>query len=140
MKKTRGFSYIEVLIAMALFAIALLAIIPAMQQAGRNMIYAQEAYASQLQAQGLMLVVRDAIDDGENPRTQALQYAAGSFEFSFWVNNRWFHSKGNSAIDDPGISAVLDSMNATISNQASIIVVVVWDDENQISGRALGVM
>ena len=136
MKKSRGFSYIEILIAMALFAIALLAIIPAIQQAGRNMIYAQEAYSSHLQAQGIMLVVRDAISNNQPPMAQAVQYASGRFEFSFWANGQWHHSNGDMAVDNPEVNAV---MNSSVTSQALIIAAVVWNDDNQIASRAVGV-
>jgi len=139
MKKSKGFSYIEVLIAMALFAIAMLAVIPAMQQAGRNMIYAQEAYAGHLQAQNLMLVVRDAIAEGVPPESRAMEYANGGFEFSVWVNNRWVHSDSSLEAEEPGVNAVLHSINTAVVNQASIIIVVVWCEDNRIIGRALGI-
>ena len=125
---------------MALFAIALLAIIPAMQQAGRNMIYAQEAYTGRLQAQSLVLVVRDAIANSENPETRATQHAAGNFEFSFWADGIWFHSKGDEMTDYPEVTLVLNSFSAVIESQASIIVTVVWSEDNKMAGRALTVM
>ena len=134
MKKTRGFSYIEVLIAMALFAIALLAIIPMLAHAGRNMAYAQESHASHLQAQRLMLVVRDALTNGANPVSRASNYADGDFEFSFWVfgpNAQEFHSSSDVAAA---------TVTSTMTIQASTVIVVIWGEDGQVAGRAIGML
>ena len=141
MKKTRGFSYIEVIIALALFAIALLALIPALTQAGRNMFFAERAYAGHLQAQRIMLVVRDALSNDASPgdtKAAALNHAAGNFEFSVWVfgqNAQSFHT-----INEPDASVAISGLNPTMANHASTIVVVVWGDEGQIMGRAIGML
>ena len=137
-KKTRGFSYIEVMIALALFAVALLAIIPMLSQAGRNMIFAEASYASHLQAQRTMLVVREALADGRNPQAAATGYAAGRFEFSVWIFGQGaqeFHT-----VNIPDANAAVTGINATMANQASTIIVVVWSDEGLLAGRAIGVL
>ena len=92
MKKTGGFSYLEVLIALALFAIVIIAIIPVLTQAGRNMIYAEKAYDAHLQAQRMMLVIRDALMDGQDPEISVVNYTEWDFEFSFWVDGVGTHS------------------------------------------------
>ena len=141
MKKTRGFSYIEVIIALAIFAIAMLAIIPVLTQAGRNMLFAQETYAGHLQAQRLMLVVRDALADNvsqSDVRTRAISFAADDFEFSVWIfgqNAQAFHT-----IDEPDINAAISGLNATMSNYTSTIIVAVWGDDKQVMGRAIGIL
>jgi len=141
MKKTRGFSYIEVIIALALFAIALLAIIPALSQAGRNMMLAEESYMGHLQAQRIMLVVRDSMADGASSsavRATALDYAAGDFEFSLWVFGRGqqhFHT-----IDEPDIDVAISGLNPAMTSQASTIIAVVWGENGQIAGRAIGIL
>lgn len=142
MKNTRGFSYIEILVAMALFSIAMLAILPTLSQAGRNMSYARNAYSSHLQAQRIMLLVRDALKDGLNPDAVAVANVPDGYEFSFWVfgsNPREFHTsicpiKSEAAIVEIG------GINSTIANQASTIVVVVWGDNQQVAGRAIGIL
>jgi len=137
MKKSRGVSYIELLIAMALFAIALLAIIPTLSQAGRNMQYAQEAYAGHLEAGRIMLVVRDALADGIDPTISAKASTANELEFSFWIfgqNSMEFHT-----VNAPEASSAVSGTNAVMAAYASVIVAVVWGAEGQISGRAIGI-
>jgi len=136
-KNSRGFSYVEILIAMALFAIAMLAIIPTLSQAGRNMLFAQRAYDSHMQAQRTMLVVREALEDGANPGQRALAYADGNFEFSFRIhgqNSMDFHSSTQHA--DINITGI----NAAMATYATVIVVVVWGEDEQVAGRAVGVL
>ena len=140
MKKTRGFSYLEVLIAGALFAIALLAVIPVMSNAARNMIYAQEAYAGHLQAQRLMLVIREELlTENPTPQSRAVSYARGEFNFSVRILGRYanaFHSTP----PPHDIEINITGLNPTIRNHASTIVVAVWCDEGQIKGRAVGMI
>jgi len=125
---------------MALFAIAMIAIIPTLMQAGRNMLFAQEAYASHLQAQRTMLVVRDALEDGHNPELMATLYAAGGFDFSFWIFDgsvRYFHSLEEMETEaDVSITGI----NAIMANHATIIIVVIWGEDEQIAGRAIGML
>ena len=136
-KKTRGFSYIEVIIALALFAIAMLAIIPALTQAGRNMQFAEGAYAGHLQAQRLMLVVRSSLANNRTPdeiRAAAISYAAGDFEFSVWISGggaQDFHT-----IDNLDVSVSISA----VANNASVIKTIVWGDDGQIAGRAIGML
>ena len=137
MKKSRGFSYIEVIIAMALFAIVMLAVIPVLSQAGRNMVFAEDAYTGHFQAQRIMLIVRDALIDGANPQAR-VEDSISDVDFSVWVLGRGgqeFHT-----VDDPGPGARIYDMNVAMDNRASVIVVVVWDADGRVSGRALGMI
>ena len=140
MKKTRGFSYIEVMIAMALFAVAMLAVIPALSQAGRNMVYAEEAYTSHLQAQRIMLIVRDALIDGENPQSRVQEHVhPGAMGFSVWIFGR--HAQEFHTVDAPDTAnARPGDINVALAGQASTIVVVVWDADGHVSGRAVGMV
>ena len=140
MKKTRGFSYIEVMIAMALFAVAMLAVIPALFQAGRNMVYAEEAYASHLQAQRIMLTVRDALKDGETLQSRVQEHVHhGAMDFSVWVFGR--HTQEFHTIDAPDMAnASPGDMNVALAGRASTIVVIVWDENGHVSGRAVGMV
>jgi len=138
MKKTRGFSYVEVIIALALFAVVMLAVIPTMSQAGRNMAFALEAYDGHLQAQRIMLTVHDALLDGANPEVRVAQIAAGNAEYSVWVFGRYareFHT-----IDNPDTSVAVSSINMAMTSRASQIVVVVWGEDGQVAGRAIGMV
>ncbi|MCL2378779.1 MAG: type II secretion system GspH family protein [Defluviitaleaceae bacterium] len=138
MKKTRGFSYIEVILAMALFAIAMLAIIPTLSQAGRNISFAMEAYDGHLQAGRVMLTVREALINGTDPEEMAIQHASGRFEFSVWVFGRYaqeFHT-----IDEPDATVAVTGTNIAVTNHSSTIVAVVWGDDGQVVGRAIGML
>jgi len=136
MKKSKGFSYIEVILALALFAIAMLAIIPTLSQAGRNIVFAEDVYASHLQAQRIMLTVRDALIIGADPEQAVSQHIADGFEFSVWVFGQIaqeFHT-----LDVPAADASVVGINMDMANRASTIVVVVWGDDEQVAGRAIG--
>jgi len=138
MKKTRGHSYIEMIIALALFAIAMLAIMPTLSQAGRNISFAMEIYDGYLQAQSTMLIVRDALLSGADPETRVLQHAAGNYEFSVWVFGRYareFHTVYN-----PDVDAAVTGINMALSSRSSTIVAVVWCEAGHIIGRAVGVV
>ena len=142
MKKTRGFSYVEILIAMALFSIAMLAILPTLSQAARNLIFAHDNYSSHLKAQRIMLGVRDALMDDMNPEASAVIYAANRFEFSFWVQGQVtmeFHSD-ISIFDGQNAVAAVMGKNSTMASNASTIIVVVWCEEGHIAGRAIGML
>ena len=137
MKKSRGFSYIEVIIAMALFAIAMLAVIPVLSQAGRNMVFAEEAYTGHFQAQRIMLIVRDALIDDANPQARVAANVS-DVDFSVWVLGRGeqeFHT-----IYNPDADARIYEKNIAMGNRASVIVVVVWDADGRVSGRAVGMV
>ncbi|MCL2405724.1 MAG: type II secretion system GspH family protein [Defluviitaleaceae bacterium] len=134
-KKTRGFSYIEVIIALALFAIVVLAVIPTMSQAGRNMTFAVDAYDGHLQAQRIMLAVRDALASGTDPKTRVASITS-NFEYSVWVFGRYaqeFHT-----IDTPDVSAAVAGTNIALAN--STIITVVWGEDGQVIGHAVGMV
>ena len=138
MKKTRGFSYIEVIFALALFAIAMLAVIPAITQAARNMAFAREAYAGHLQAQRLLLVVQDAVIRGDCPTAAAINFAAGDFEFSFKVignNTQYYHTMGA-----PDIGILISGKSPAIAGLTTTIIIVVWGEDGQVLGRAVGML
>lgn len=135
-KKKRGFSFVEIIIAMAIFAIAMLAVIPVLSQAARNMVFAQETAAGYHDAQRLMLVIRDAINDDINTEALAINYVAGRFEYSVWIkgqNENTFSSSNASSAD-----IVVTGINPNISTRISTIIVVVWGDDDIIIGRAIG--
>ena len=136
-KKTKGFSYIEVILALALFAIAMLAIIPTLTQAGRNLAFAEEAYNGHLQAQRIMLAARAALMNGTCPEA-AVRYIAAGWEFSVWVegrNKQDFHSTNN-----PGATLSFNSINLAAPDRASTIIAVVWGENGQAAGRAIGMV
>ena len=143
-KKTKGFSYIEVMIALALFAIAMLAIVPVLSQAGRNMAFAEGAYDGHLQAQRIMLAARTALLDGTGraDAENAVMAIADNVEFAVWVfgrnpfggNPQVFYSANR-----PDASVVFDPTNLAAPGQASTVIAVVWGEDGQVAGRAIGV-
>ena len=135
-KKRGGFSYMEVLIALALFAIALTAVFPSLLQAARNMEFAEGYYRSHLLAQGMMLVVRDSLVDG-SPQVAAADFATANEveRYSVWIfgQRAGYFSYGG----------VLQA-NVTLTGGAvaghSTIVVVIWSEDGNMAGRAVGVL
>ena len=137
-KKTKGFSYIEVILALALFAIAMLAVIPTLTQAGRNLAFAEEAYNGHLQAQRIMLAARAALVNGTSPEAD-VRYIAGGSEFSVWVygrNAQEIHSANSPADADLSFTGI----NLADPNRASTIIAVVWGENGQAAGRAIGMV
>ena len=125
------------IIALALFTIAMLAVIPTLSQAGRNMSFAIDAYDGHLQAQRLMLTVRGALTDGVNPQARAIQYVDGGFEFSIWIFGRYaqeFHSANR-----PDANAAVSGINTSPSH-GSTIVTVIWCEDGRVLGRAIGMV
>ncbi|MCL2049714.1 MAG: hypothetical protein FWG87_13425 [Defluviitaleaceae bacterium] len=57
----KGLSYMEIVIALSLFAILFLGALPLLSHAGRNLTAAEDGYKAQLAAQGIMLAVRDSM-------------------------------------------------------------------------------
>ncbi len=126
----RGFSYIETLIALAIFSIALLSLLPLFSQAQRNGAYSREAYAVQLHAQGIMAVAREAAVNGEDIEGSVNEYIAGinnlPDEFGVWYG-------------DYAYTSGLFDFTPTISltGLSGEIITVVCRDGN-IYGRAAG--
>ena len=138
LKKTRGFTYIEVIIALALFSIAMLAIVPTLSQAGHNITFAMEAYDGHLQAQRIMLTVRGALMDGADPEVRAIQHAPGNYEFSVWVFGR--HAQEFHTVSEPDADVAVSGINMAMASRASTIVAVVWGEDGQVVGRAIGMV
>jgi type II secretory pathway pseudopilin PulG len=133
----KGFSYIEIIIATALFAIAFVAILPVISQASRNLAYAQGGYEAHLRAQSLLLTLRDALAVNEDPEPIARAYSAArdNFSFTVWLiggagEERTFGSPGAPAASVQ-VSGISPSDNQTV------IVVVVWGERGDIAARAV---
>ena len=141
LKKNGGFSYVEIIIALALFAVVVVAVFPALLQAGRNLAYAQEHYISHLSAQNIMLAVRDALVDGVDPEAVAEEYAAklGVNYFSVWVFgavNVEIHGQ-NSHLPGAGVDVL--NMPEIMTAHSGLIISVIWNEYGNIAGRAVGV-
>jgi len=141
MNKSRaGFSYLEILIALALFAIVLVAVLPTLLQAGRNMGYAESYYHGHLTAQELMLAVRDALIDGDD-----MEYAAFDLaqlrDISYY--RIWLSGQNNAEIYAPDTpKAVIDLQNELVplTGHNTVIIVMVWNSDKNLIGRAFGIV
>jgi len=134
MKNCNGFSYVEVVIAFLIFIILFSSSILLIGQSARNMNYARETYIAHLNAQNLMLTIRDDI---ENLSVEMLEGLAENF--SVWIVggiNKEFHSNNvpNTSLNILGLN------NFFVSYESSIIVVAIWNEYGNISGRAIGVL
>jgi len=146
-KKSGGVSYIEMLIALSLFSVLLMAALPLLNQAGRNLAYAQDGYEAHLAAQGIMLAVRDALGEASSlnissAEATASAYAAriGTEGYSVWIfsENAAEISFGSPCV--PAINLTLTGLSGmSFSGNTSVIVVVIWDEQLNITGRAVGV-
>lgn len=124
--------------ALALLAIVMAAVIPALYRAGRNLVFAEETYAGHLQAQRIMLGVRGALADGTNPEASAARYAAGGLRFSVWIFGQ--HAQEFHSIAVPDADAAISGINMTMANYASTIIVVIWSSDGFVAGRAVGML
>jgi prepilin-type N-terminal cleavage/methylation domain-containing protein len=145
-KTRKGFSYIEIIIALAIFAVLVLAALPLLNQAGRNLVYAEESYKAHLAAQGIMLAVRDALGASGLSGAQAVagEYALrhGVEGYSVWVFYENPYTAAfyfGSFYETLGVNATLPQLSHEhFLAGAYIIVVVVWDEGLSIAGRAIG--
>lgn len=137
-KYRAGFSYLEILIALALFAIVLVAVLPTLLQAGRNMGYAESYYRGHLIAQELMLAVRDALVDGGDVEYAAFDHAQLR-DISYY--RIWLSSENVAEIyvpDAPKTIINLHNELVPLSGYNTVIIVAVWNDDKNLIGRAFG--
>jgi len=137
-KNTAGFSYVEILVALAMFFIMLSAVLPSLLQAGRNMEFAESYYVGHLSAQEIMLVVRDAILDGDDPQSVAVCFAEerNISNYRVWIFGEDEHQFGSANV--PAIDVTLESGLVSTGNN-SVIIVAVWNSIGHLVGRAVGV-
>jgi len=135
-KNNSGLSYIEVIIATAMFVVVLGVVFATISQATRNMHTAETHAAAHRHATGIMLAVRDAANaraeaDASNPAPliTAADATAARFDvehFTVWIDGvfltgeNWGHSHPSGYFPN------------------GIITVAVWCDNERIIGRAVG--
>jgi len=150
-KKHGGFTYVEILIAFALFSILLMTVILMLGQAGRNMAFAQEGHSTHLAAQSLMLVVREALEDASasdaiNPSTSSAILATVIEEYAFrrGIENYSIWIMGGAEFHSPNAPEAnitfTGSAGINISGHATMIITIVWNEYGYIAGRAIGVV
>jgi len=137
-----GFSYIEILIALALFAIMLMAVLPMVLQAGRNMRFAESNYRYHLMAQGMMLVVRDALLDGVTPQSSqgaALGYASdnGVEFYRVWIFGESVTQFG--VYGTPEVNVSLTGGVTPSAGDSYVVIAAIWNENGDMAGRAVGV-
>ena len=146
----KGFTYIEVLIALAIFIIVLLPLFPVFAKAGRDTSTAQAGYLAWLAAQEIMLQVKDAAENGFTSEiTTKLHTDINTFlenyqepvnAYGYWV----FFEKGplykylSSDAPEITVSAAVSDMLEVAINEGFTIVSVVWMESEGIIGRATG--
>jgi Tfp pilus assembly protein PilV len=129
-----GISFIEIIIATAIFGILLAAILPLLNQAGRNMAYAQEGYDAHLAAQGIMHAVRDAVRaQGFSAaqtaaETRAASLGAETYAVFIFPQDASHISFGSACAPDTTVN---------LHGISNAVVTIVFRDEN-IAGRAIG--
>lgn len=147
-KKSAGISYMEMLIAFALFAVLVIAALPLLSQAGRNLGFAMYAHEGHLSAQGIMMSVRDAGATQFYAAAASEAARLGVEHYGVWI----FRENVNSGeIEEifissspphelPQISASVEGWGSLVlSPNTAVIVVAVFDEHGNIIGRAVGV-
>jgi len=133
-KRNAGLSYIEVIIALAIFAVTALVVFFTISQATRNLYIAETYYIAPRHATGIMMAVRDAANVGGSVDTTALALAAnttathfGVEHFTVWINGVYL------------VGEQWGSVGVT-ETSAPNIVVVIWNADEQIIGRSVGLI
>lgn len=124
-KKRRGFSYVEMIVALGVFAMVVAVALPTIHQAGRNMYFAENYYRDNLQAQSIMLTVRHALNNGQD-----IYIATPPAFYRVWVD-------GVLIICTNNVPDVVLDLNTTATGQ--VIVVAIFNQEGLITGRSIGV-
>ena len=139
-KKCKGFSYIEVLIALALFSILTVAVLPSVLQATRNSVLALDYYNHHLGAQSIMLAVRGALITEQNAIVVANETALlHNIElYTVLIFDDSITSFGS--YDAPDVVASLANNLAPSGVRSTFVVVVVWNEEGVSTARAVGVI
>ena len=123
MKQKNGFTYIDVIVAAAIFSIAAISIFAVLNQSFRNMNIAKERHMAHLNAQSIMLIARD----NASPNLSSFN------DYTIWFidNNIRYITDMN----DPG---PVPSFNANMLYNGTMIIVIIWDKHGNIAARAKG--
>jgi len=131
-KQRGGFSYIEVIIALALFIIVMAAVLPVLNQAALNARFAREGYGAHLYARHIMLRVRDALNADTTP-----QWEAGGLRYTVWVYAPTGAVTITASPDAP--TGAVQFPEAGPFSGRTIIKVVIWNEQDYPIGRAVGI-
>ena len=137
-KNHKGFSYVEILVALGLFALMLGATLPLIFQAGRNMNFSETSYANHLLAQEKLDIVRAAIIQQQSIDAQVASFAYANeiYAFGVWV----FGAISHEFIADtmPQLMPQIQITYAGCGAGGATVIVVICDRNGNISGRAVG--
>ena len=131
-KGSKGFSYVEILMALGLFALMLGVALPLMYQAGRNMSYAETSYINHLLAQEKLNIVRAAILDQQDINAVARNFADLNYiyDFGVWVFGEISHEYATDS------NLQVEYVGHGLGG--STIIIVISDEVGNLSGRAIG--
>ena len=155
-KPQGGFSYLEILIAGAVFAVVSVVAIQSVLQAGWNLALAERNHAAHLGAQHVMLGVRDFVTDeamtygitniSHHDFSEAVStYASlnGLDRVSVWIRGavhlEVHFSEGFAISDAPIFSTAFSDTRAAFIGHSAAIYVITWNEHGHISGYAVGV-
>ena len=143
MQKKNGFSYMEVLVALALFIIVFLASLPLMLSIGQNIGAAERHGQKNLAATGIGLAVRDIINESGGITKSAIIGFANRFyvqNYSVFV----LRPDGAHALGSPfhsgesGGSISIGGFSHFVKNNNSLVVVVlVRNDFDVVVGKSV---
>ena len=125
-KLKNGFTYIDVIVAAAIFSIAVIAVFAVLGQSFNNMTIAKDRHEAHLSAQSIMLIVRDSA----NPDLSDFD------NYTVWII-------GDSIIyitdkDEPGPVPNINITTPLV--YGTMIIVIVWDENGNIAARAKGMI
>lgn len=143
--RTGGFTYVEMIIALAVFCIALAPLFPAISQARRNADYARETYRAQCDANEMVLIVKNALEKNKSPVEVVAEHMSALTNppaaYGFWVR----YADGAKAdisyttVSAPALSVQTDVSPAGLTG-TGVIIAVVWDADGHPAGRAVGMV
>ncbi|MCL2198982.1 MAG: prepilin-type N-terminal cleavage/methylation domain-containing protein [Defluviitaleaceae bacterium] len=142
MKPRGGFSYIEMIIALSLFAVLILASLPLLNQAALNLGFAQDGYRAHLAAQSIMLAVRDS--SGIDAKKDAAEVYAQRLGIDYYTVSVF--SRGNpegtffGSPNSPSKCTSIDGFSYINFAGKKVVVVVIFSACAQVIGRAVGII
>ena len=143
MQKKNGFSYIEILVALALFSIVLFVALPLAFAALGNLDAAKKHGQKNLAATGMGLAVRDMLQNGTDITSPAIQNYAQRFaveRYSVFI----FRPDGTNAPGSPfhfgtagGAVSISGFSSFVKGNESLVVVVLVMNDFDVVVGKSV---
>ena len=135
LNKSKGISYVEVLVAMGLLVILLAGALPMLQQAGRNMQFAQSHYEGHLLAQSMAIHIRMGLENGQSPEhigaTFAHQHGVDGYQVWLLGQSPAQFGTGESITVDMPINQLLPHQH--------LVVVAILNVDGDMIGRGVSI-